>query len=388
MNKYSYTKINTFSRCKKQYKDKYITRRPAITTQASPSNSRLIGQTLHLAADSWNDYIGEYLKNFKFRDNEVYNELYKIQRMRSTLRRFLYEELEPDDNVFEQFEFEYTVRCSFWDNILDGTIDLVVWRNDERTKCDIVDFKFSSADNFDPLQLNFYKYILNQNGIEVSNMYFFKMTPSKIKLKESSGETNEELIKRINELKFEPKLIKVPCYEKIEHVILGLLTDIERETKFEYEENKNCRTCTNKSCKYNNYKSEIDLALSPKIGEYENELIKVTSDENMNEYIKLITETKTNLNLIDQDTTISKIMELSRVENSNIIIKDLCSLNAKYKDSDEYLLAIISLLKSNNKISAFITCSTIDCQFNGSKIKEDYPTNLSKLQKRYFIPYF
>lgn len=381
-NSYSSTRLTTFGRCKKLYKDKYIDYIKSKQTYSSPSNSRIIGNTLHKAMENIDDkqtYMLYYLDQFIFKTQENYTELLKIQKMRDQMVLFL------KDNIAGEYKTEYVVKASFYGDILEGQIDLIEFI--DPTTVNIFDFKFSgSIAAVDPFQLNFYKFILELNGLKVNKMKYITLPQSKIKLKEKNGEDIKDYIKRINSLRFVPNCIEVDIIENMERVVLNKITEIERERDYDFKETDNCKTCINKQCQHSMYGTqEESLLMKQEQAKNEMYLTEKLSHEEL--IFDIINQEKNNIWLVGNYTNLLQLNKLSKLENANIIITDLCDLNKRYGDQKEYLLSMISLLQSKNKISAIVPTKEESFFYNGKIVRGSCPLNFSRNQMRYFLPY-
>ena len=172
----SFSKINTFNRCKRNYLLKYVFGYPEICQRSS---SIAIGSILHsLIYHSFvngkifdDDEISEFLKNVEL-EKDDYN---KVLGLYSSFSKSRFSNLLEEDILAEYgFEFVYK-NCIFSGDIdlvvknSDGTVDLIDFKTNEDLKKSLVEYN---------KQMFIYKLALEGKGFCIKNLILLNIKPN------------------------------------------------------------------------------------------------------------------------------------------------------------------------------------------------------------------
>lgn len=186
---FSYSRVETFNNCPRQYKFRYIDKIETLSNQDA-DNALVCGTALHTGIETTvENGLKMYADHFFCLTDKHVEEMIKLEYMIPLAKKFL-----PEGG-----EFEYKIQ--FGDFI--GFIDYLVPLNEEKTEFAIYDFKYSNAvDRYmQKSQLLVYKYFfeLMNPGKSVKALYFFFVP--KVAIRQKKTETFEEFRVRLrNEL--------------------------------------------------------------------------------------------------------------------------------------------------------------------------------------------
>lgn len=248
---YSYSRVECFNSCPRQYKFRYIDKIETLSNQDA-DNALICGTALHTGIETTvENALKSYADHFFCLTDKHVEEMIKLQHVIPLAKKFL-----PEGG-----EFEYKIQ--FGDFI--GFIDYLVPLNEEKTEFAIYDFKYSNAvDRYmQKSQLLVYKYFfeLMNPGKSVKALYFFFVP--KVAIRQKKTETFEEFRIRLrNELEAIEE-VQIKRVNNSPEKLGEFLSDVEEMKRAEDFPKNETRLCN--WCEYEQFCSEgVDYMLLPK----------------------------------------------------------------------------------------------------------------------------
>lgn len=237
---FSYSRVECFAKCPKQYKYRYVDRLKTLPDQ-SPSNALYLGTAIHEAFETGNveDAIASYRSNYYVLTDEHINEEIKLEYL---IPRVL--ELLPPG------ECEIEVSTENFIGYIDRLVYLYTDENNIK-HYSIMDYKYSNAvDRYlESKQLHIYKAMFERTHLDsVVDSLYYVFVP-KVAIRQKKTETLQEFRNRLQATleETEIKIVEVDyCEESItqfESCCQALLTVNE----FPKNETKLCDWCSYKA---------------------------------------------------------------------------------------------------------------------------------------------
>lgn len=218
--KWSYSRVNTFQHCPRQYRYRYVDKLRTIKDQ-SPDNALYLGTALHVGLEKDVEAaIESYKSNYYQLTNEHYNEIIKLEVLIPKAKTLI-----PDGEHEVKIEADGYI----------GYIDLLAYDW-------IIDFKYSNnRDNYlKSPQIHLYKYFADRPINRLSYLFI-----PKIRIRQKKSETIQEFRYRLrNELEYaEPELVDVEYDEsKVKEWLQGV-QDASTTKEFPRNQTRLCDWC-------------------------------------------------------------------------------------------------------------------------------------------------
>lgn len=259
MIKYSYSRVDLFTRCPFHYKLRYIDQLTELP-RYDAANPLFLGHALHKGIESGAAaMIDDYINAYPVITNNIVNELMKLE--------LLLPKVESELAEFRECKFEHEVEINV-DNFI-GYADLIM--TDEDGVSTLLDFKYSNhVENYmDSGQLHLYRYYLNKLGYNVQHMGYLFIPKSGIRQKKD--EDLFQFRKRLTETVSKQKVQLVPIQYDENNVVYfqNKVAEIRDTTEFPRNVSGNCFACNPHFAPdyleaLNNQKGEIQMVLIPK----------------------------------------------------------------------------------------------------------------------------
>ena len=230
---YSYSRVNTFEKCKYQYKLHYIDKIETLPTD-DPQDARIIGKAMHTGIEKdVESAINEYFESYNVISDKHINESIKLEYLIPKVKKIL-----------PEMEFEVELNGLNYIGFIDG-----LEKNPDGT-FNIYDFKYSN--NVDSYvasgQLHVYKaYFELLTGFKVKDLYYVFIPKTMIRQKKTEDlyQFRKRLIDTLE--KMEVKIVKVDFDETKVKDFEDSIQQIESETDFEKNPNRLCNWCDYKN---------------------------------------------------------------------------------------------------------------------------------------------
>lgn len=165
--------ITQYKQCPYKYKLQYIDE--LVSVEKEPNNALLIGTAIHYGAEtgSVEKMLDNYFSNFYVLDDLQINEAIKLEYLLPQVLNFI--------KQFEKVEHEVEFKVGTF----HGTADLLV--HNEDGSVDLYDYKYSNNidDYMKSPQLHIYKYMLEQIGYKVNQMFYIFIPKTWIRQKKT-----------------------------------------------------------------------------------------------------------------------------------------------------------------------------------------------------------
>lgn len=257
MIKYSYSRVDLFTRCPFHYKLRYIDQLTELP-RYDAENPLFLGHALHKGIESGAAaMIDDYINAYPVITDNIVNELMKLE--------LLLPKVEAELAEFSGCKFEHEVEISV-DNFI-GYADLIMTDDDGIST--LLDFKYSNhVENYmNSGQLHLYRYYLNKLGYNVQHMGYLFIPKSGIRQKKD--EDLFQFRKRLETTVSKQKVQLVPI-EYDENQVIYFQNKVEQirdTTEFPRNVTGDCFACNPHFAP--NYlemidKGEIQMVLIPK----------------------------------------------------------------------------------------------------------------------------
>lgn len=260
MVRYSYSRVDLYSRCPYHYHLKYNLGLKEEIDLGQANHPLIIGSAMHHGLETKS--VSEALKYYKdsFYDWSNLHEEEEMKLMYWLPKAFEVIERKFSGNVINEYKL-------LTDDFI-GFVDLII-TNEDGTHT-IVDYKYSNAieQYKESPQLSIYKYYLDKLGFNVKDMYYMFIPKTNIRRKKSTNETTFEFRNRMYE-DMESKNIEVVKVEYHDSHIKEFFKKIDKirnhSGPWEKNEDEYCFMCNNLKLKYSNaimnWEGKINMVL-------------------------------------------------------------------------------------------------------------------------------
>lgn len=183
MTQYSYSRVSLFEQCPHHFKLRYIDKLTELN-DFKADNALLLGTALHLGAETNKEQmLNEYFNSYPVVTDEIITESIKLEVLQGKVKNFLQQFIDDGCELIHEYKIDT-------DDYV-GYVDLIVKR--PNGECLVVDFKYSNnTQNYiQSGQLHIYKYYLEKEGFNVTNLGYLFCPKISLKMKKRN-KTNKQ----------------------------------------------------------------------------------------------------------------------------------------------------------------------------------------------------